>query len=72
MTRDQLEHAHDLAASKLAAYREKDRDFARTLLAERLIDPQILIERISAMPVEPELSARMREWVRLTAEGIDE
>jgi hypothetical protein len=31
--------AHDLAASKLYAYPDKDRDFVRTLLAERLIDP---------------------------------
>lgn len=27
---------HDLAASKLAAFRDKDRDFVRVLLAERL------------------------------------
>jgi hypothetical protein len=39
--------AHDLAASKLAAFREKDRDFVRTLLAERLVNARKLRLRIS-------------------------
>ncbi len=30
--------AHDLAASKLAAFRPKDRDFVRTLLVEEMIN----------------------------------
>lgn len=42
--------AHDLAASKLAAFREKDRDFVRTLLAERLINARKLSLRISQLP----------------------
>jgi hypothetical protein len=31
--------AHDLSASKLAAYREKDRDFVRTLLVLKAHQP---------------------------------
>src|SRR6202022_2414100 len=35
--------AHDLAASKLAAFRDKDRDFVRVLLAEEMVTPRKLI-----------------------------
>jgi hypothetical protein len=34
--------AHDLAASKLAAFRDKDRDFVRVLLMEQIIDADII------------------------------
>jgi hypothetical protein len=40
-TRDMIDNcleAHDLAASKLVAYREKDRDFVRVLLSEKMIN----------------------------------
>jgi hypothetical protein len=55
---------HDLAASKLAAFRDKDRDFVRVLLVEGLVDADVLIERIGWMNVEPELRDRMERWVR--------
>lgn len=32
--------AHDLAASKLVAFRDKDRDFVRVLLRDNLIQPK--------------------------------
>lgn len=54
---------HDLAASKLAAFRDKDRDFVRVLLTERLIDADVLLERIALMDVVPELRDRMERWV---------
>ncbi|MGH7625211.1 MAG: DUF6036 family nucleotidyltransferase, partial [Gemmatimonadaceae bacterium] len=37
---------HDLAASKLAAYRDKDRAFVRVLLREGYVKPRKLIERL--------------------------
>ena len=43
--------AHDLAASKLAAYREKDKEFVRLLLIEKMIDVQILTKRICSLNV---------------------
>jgi hypothetical protein len=55
---------HDLAASKLAAFRDKDRDFVRVLLVEGLIKADELLERISWMDVPPELRDRMERWVR--------
>lgn len=59
--------AHDLAASKLVAYREKDRDFVRVLLVEGLVDAAELIRRVEALDVEPELRQRLLRWVEATA-----
>jgi hypothetical protein len=44
--------AHDLAASKLVAFREKDKDFVRVLLTEGMVDTQILTERINLLNVK--------------------
>lgn len=57
---------HDLAASKLVAFREKDTDFVRVLLTERLIDAKVLIARIQTLDVPAEQSKRMIDWVLLT------
>lgn len=62
--------AHDLAASKLFAYREKDRDFVRVLLAERLISPTVLLERIDQLPIPSERRDFMARWVSVTAEEL--
>jgi hypothetical protein len=60
--------AHDLAASKLVAFRDKDRDFVRTLLGEGLIQPRKLLRRLSQLPQTPRLKPALRkaidEWVR--------
>jgi hypothetical protein len=56
--------AHDLTASKLAAFREKDREFAVTLLVEGLIDGRILQERVGSLPIEDELRQRLLTWVQ--------
>lgn len=55
---------HDLAASKLAAFRDKDRDCVRVLLVQSLIDADVLLERIELMEVAPELRDRIVRWVR--------
>ncbi|MFN2565626.1 MAG: DUF6036 family nucleotidyltransferase [Gemmatimonadaceae bacterium] len=60
--------AHDLAVSKLVAWRDKDRDFVRILLAEELVQPRTLLLRISQLPrherAPEEHRARMRQWVK--------
>jgi hypothetical protein len=61
---------HDLAASKLAAYREKDREFVRLLLIEEMIDGKILDERISALNIEGKLRERLDRWVNITLEEL--
>jgi hypothetical protein len=55
--------AHDLAASKLVAFREKDRMFVRVLLAERMIDPARLVRTIKLLPTSAEDQDRLVSWV---------
>lgn len=62
--------AHDLAASKLAAFRERDREFVRTMLAEELIDGQNLIRRVGRLPVADSLRRRLTAWVRRTVQEL--
>lgn len=62
--------AHDLAASKLVAYREKDRVFVTTLLDEGLIDAGTLIDRIRSLPVTDEVRDRLIRWVEVTTEDL--
>lgn len=62
--------AHDLAASKLVAYREKDRVFVATLLSEGLIDDRELLGRIRALPVSDAVRDKLVRWVETTAEDL--
>lgn len=61
---------HDLAASKLAAFREKDRAFVRVLLAERMVTPRKLIARLRLLPVDAERRGRLVRWVDATAREL--
>ena len=60
--------AHDLAASKLAAFRPKDKEFVRVLLSEGLVRGRKLLLRIEQVPagrrMPAELGAQMIEWVK--------
>jgi hypothetical protein len=58
--------AHDLAASKLAAFRDKDRDFVRVLLLEHLVKPRTLQKRIKGLPIPGDERERRIQWVKLT------
>jgi hypothetical protein len=62
---------HDLAASKLVAYRQKDKEFVRLLLIERMIDHKVLAERINSLNIEEQLSERLLRWVNITAEELE-
>ncbi len=62
--------ADDLAASKLVAFRETDRDFVRVLLAEGLVKRWKLLTRIRQLPSasdDSERSSRLTRWVDATA-----
>jgi hypothetical protein len=61
---------HDLAASKLFAYREKDRVFVTTLLIENLIDINTLILRIKALSCEIETCEKLIRWAKITHSDI--
>jgi len=62
---------HDLAASKLVAFRDKDREFVTILLNERLIEGTILLRRITQLPVEEDVRNRLIRWIKITIDGIN-
>jgi hypothetical protein len=54
---------HDLAASKLAAGRDKDWPFVRTMLDHGLVDAHTLTARIGFLPIAEERRAFLARWV---------
>ena len=54
---------HDLAASKLAAGREKDWDFVAEMLDSQVADHAVLLERIAQLPLPPDRKNRLTAWV---------
>lgn len=66
--------AHDLAVSKLVAFRDKDRDFVRILLRENLIKPRKLLLRLTQLPknsrVTPKLLEVIDQWIRGVVKDI--
>jgi hypothetical protein len=64
--------AHDLAASKLAAFREKDREFVRVLLVERLVKKQRLMDRLGALDLPESRVDRLVKWVEVTYRELRE
>ena len=63
---------HDLAASKLAAYREKDREFVTTLLVEEMINSELLLERVRGLQEQPDLIAKLEGWIRRTVTDLSQ
>jgi hypothetical protein len=55
---------HDLAASKLAAGRQKDLDFVRLLLSEAMASAEALAQRVEALPLPPDRLALARNRFR--------
>lgn len=59
---------HDLAVSKLVAFRDKDRDFVRVLITERLVKPRKLLLRLTQLPdqakVTPDLRKTIKQWIK--------
>jgi hypothetical protein len=55
---------HDLAASKLVAGRDRDSEFIRILLRERMVDAATLRDRIGALPLSRDRLAIVQERLR--------
>lgn len=62
--------AHDLAASKLLAFRTKDTEFVRVLLIEEMIEPDVLINRIKAIESKDKFKNRALKWTNIMAESL--
>lgn len=63
---------HDLAVSKLFAYRAKDREFVRVLMANELVDFDRLEDRIRLLSITDKNQERMLRWLRETATDLRE
>lgn len=61
---------HDLAASKLAAFRPKDLDYVRVMLAEHLITGATLLERVASLSTNEERRERLRRWIEATVKSL--
>ena len=61
---------HDLAASKLAAGRERDIEFLEVLLQEGMVDPSVLGSRLDGLPLPDDRGQALRERLaRLVTAG---
>ena len=59
---------HDLVASKLAAWRAKDREYAGALIRRGLVDRSVLLERIRLLEGVPVSMERLiSDWVEAAA-----
>ncbi len=61
---------HDLAASKLVAFREKDRNYVRVLLTEGLVDERTLVARIRSLAIGQADQERLAIWVTTTCQEL--
>lgn len=62
--------AHDLAASKLVAFRDKDKDFVRVMIVENLIKPGTLRRRLRGLPDRPQLTPQLQELIDGWIKGV--
>ena len=62
---------HDLAVSKLVAFREKDREFVSVLMREGLVQSHTLVERIGQLDRPEEELARLVTWVERTQRELE-
>ena len=58
---------HDLAASKLAAGRDKDWPFVETMLWHKIVHGAVVEERVEQLPVSDEQKKRLVDWIRARA-----
>lgn len=54
---------HDLAASKLAAGRDKDWDFVNAMIEYGIAQPAVLKARVETLPIPAERVAALSQWV---------
>jgi hypothetical protein len=61
---------HDLAASKLAAGRDKDFDYVTVLIKHDYVDTQKLLRRVTRLPIGTDAKERLRNWVGAVARQL--
>lgn len=61
---------HDLAASKLAAGREKDWDFVDEMLRHEIVDGNTVQLRIETLPIPTSRKEFLKAWVSIRIEHM--
>ena len=61
---------HDLAASKLAAGRDKDFDYVSVLIERDFVDTQKLLRRAARLDLPAEQRSRIRQWIGAVAHRL--
>ena len=61
---------HDLAASKLAAGRDKDFNYVTVLIDNNLVSTQKLLRRVGRLSIEGEHRQRLRAWIGAVASRL--
>jgi hypothetical protein len=54
---------HDLAASKLAAGREKDKQFVEAMLEHKIVEMTVVKERVRLLPIPEERKMTVVSWL---------
>lgn len=54
---------HDLAASKLAAGRDRDFDYVSVLIGRDYVDAHKLLRRVARLPIPDDVRERLRRWI---------
>lgn len=62
--------AHDLAASKLVAFRDKDKNFVRVMIVETLIQPKKLRLRLRQLPDRPQVTEQLLKLIEAWIKGV--
>jgi hypothetical protein len=62
---------HDLCVAKLVAYRDKDREFVRELLLAGIVEPDVIIGRLSATDIAEERRDHIATFVRAYSQTAD-
>ena len=60
---------HDLAASKLAAGREKDWHFVEEMLRHKIVDSRVLLERVRCLAVPQAKIEHLKAWIAARAKS---
>jgi Nucleotidyltransferase of unknown function (DUF6036) len=60
---------HDLCVSKLAAFRDKDRQFVRALILAGIVDPTVLADRLAHTRIPPGLEEPIFGFLKAVSKG---
>jgi hypothetical protein len=61
---------HDLAVSKLIAFRQKDLEFVRDLIRERYVQPVRMLGLLNSLALSLPMRQRIEDWIDKTTRAL--